>query len=442
MQRAPKVSVVIPVYNVEEYLRHCLDSIANQTLREIEVVCVDDGSTDGSAAILAEYAAKDPRIRVLSRAHANAGAARNAGMAEATGEWLFFSDADDFSGAEMLSRMVTAEGADSADIVIAGHRTLEAGAYTANRLPSRLLGRREAECGPCLFVDAGVMPWNKLFRRSFVQRSALKFQEVARHNDMVFVCCALAAAGGIAVSNTCGYVYRRGRMGAITGSATAVGQFADVLLALRGELERRGLFGRAAQAYGNLALAHCCYHLLGAPDAAAFSALYSALHGRILAALGLGELDEASFANRKHLEYMKATLADETPVSLMMILLKERYSSWKELCSRNERISALRKKACEAEGEAAALRSEAAALQKEADALKGEVADGKARVAALQGEAASLNGEVAELKGEKKVLEQRLVGLECQLSGILHSASYRIGRFATWPYRALRGLGR
>ena len=438
MQRAPKVSVVIPVYNVEEYLRQCLDSVLNQTLREIEVVCVDDGSTDGSAAILAEYAAKDPRIRVLSRAHANAGAARNAGMAEATGEWLFFSDADDFSGAEMLSRMVTAEGADSADIVIAGHRTLEAGAYTANRLPPRLLGRHEAECGPCLFVDAGVMPWNKLFRRSFVQRSALKFQEVARHNDMVFVCCALAAAGGIAVSNTCGYVYRRGRMGAITGSAAAVGQFADVLLVLRGELERRGLFGRAAQAYGNLALAHCCYHLLGAPDAAAFSALYSALHGRILAALGLGELDEAAFANRKHLEYMKATLADETPVSLMMILLKERYSSWKELCSRNERISALRKKACEAEGETAALRGEAAALRKETDALKGEVAEGKAKSAALQGDIVALKREAAALKGEKRALEERLAGLEHQLSCIMRSASYRIGRFVTWPYRALR----
>ena len=88
----PKVAVIIPVYNVEKYLRQCLDSIVNQTLRDIEIICVDDGSTDGSSAILAEYASKDPRVKVLTREHTNAGAARNAGMAVATGEYLGFVD--------------------------------------------------------------------------------------------------------------------------------------------------------------------------------------------------------------------------------------------------------------------------------------------------------------------------------------------------------------
>ena len=95
-QQMPKVSVIIPVFNVEEYLGECLDSILGQTLREIEVVCVDDGSTDGSAAILDTYAAKDGRVKVLRQPNAGAGAARNAGLAVATGEYLLFCDPDDW----------------------------------------------------------------------------------------------------------------------------------------------------------------------------------------------------------------------------------------------------------------------------------------------------------------------------------------------------------
>ena len=76
----PKVSVIIPVYNTELYLRQCLDSVVNQTLREIEIICVDDGSTDSSLEILREYEARDHRIQVVTQANINAGAARNHGL--------------------------------------------------------------------------------------------------------------------------------------------------------------------------------------------------------------------------------------------------------------------------------------------------------------------------------------------------------------------------
>ena len=76
----PQVSVVIPVYNIEAHLRQCLDSVAGQTLSDLEVICVDDGSTDTSPAILEEYAQKDPRFQVIRQANAGPGAARNRGM--------------------------------------------------------------------------------------------------------------------------------------------------------------------------------------------------------------------------------------------------------------------------------------------------------------------------------------------------------------------------
>ena len=92
---APFVSVIIPVYNAEKYLRECLDSVVNQTLRDIEIICVDDGSTDSSPAVLAEYAARDSRVRVLTQENAGVGPARNAGIRAARGEFVAFLDPDD-----------------------------------------------------------------------------------------------------------------------------------------------------------------------------------------------------------------------------------------------------------------------------------------------------------------------------------------------------------
>ena len=116
----PRVSVIIPVCNVEAYLRQCLDSVLNQTLRDIEAVCFDDGSTDGSAAILAEYAAKDPRVRVLRQDNLGTVVARKRAVAAATGEWCLFLDPDDWIAPETCERMVTAAAASGADVVQCG----------------------------------------------------------------------------------------------------------------------------------------------------------------------------------------------------------------------------------------------------------------------------------------------------------------------------------
>ena len=108
------MSVIIPVYNAEKYLRGCMDSVLSQTLRELEVICVDDGSTDGSAAILEEYAEKDSRVRVLRQENKGAGAARNLGI-DAKGEYVAFVDADDSlcpDSLEPLYRQAKRTGAD------------------------------------------------------------------------------------------------------------------------------------------------------------------------------------------------------------------------------------------------------------------------------------------------------------------------------------------
>ena len=101
----PKVSVIIPVYNVEQYLKQCLDSVINQTLKDIEIICVDDGSTDCSLKILKEYAEKDNRITVISTPNVNAGHARNIGLKQAKGMYISFVDSDDWLDPDMLIKL-------------------------------------------------------------------------------------------------------------------------------------------------------------------------------------------------------------------------------------------------------------------------------------------------------------------------------------------------
>ena len=96
MRTLAQVSVVIPIYNTEQYLRQCLDSVVGQTLTDIEVICVDDGSTDGSPPILAEYAAQDSRFQIMTQENAGPGAARNSGLRVSSGEYLIFLDSDDW----------------------------------------------------------------------------------------------------------------------------------------------------------------------------------------------------------------------------------------------------------------------------------------------------------------------------------------------------------
>lgn len=108
-------SVIVPVYNAAKYLRPCLDSVLNQTERDWECVCVDDGSKDESGKILDEYAAKDPRFKVIHQTNGGEGVARNAGLAAAVGEWITWIDADDFYALDRLSearRLIELEGPD------------------------------------------------------------------------------------------------------------------------------------------------------------------------------------------------------------------------------------------------------------------------------------------------------------------------------------------
>lgn len=126
----PKVSVVVPVYNVEKYLSKCLDSLINQSFRDIEIICVDDGSPDKSGEIAEEYAKKDSRIVVVHKENAGLGYARNTGMEHAEGEYVTFVDSDDWLTENYISNLVNAAEKYEADTVIGGYSRYSGGKIT------------------------------------------------------------------------------------------------------------------------------------------------------------------------------------------------------------------------------------------------------------------------------------------------------------------------
>ena len=118
----PKVTVVVPVFNVEKYLHQCIESLLNQTYRNLEIILVDDGSTDNSGVICDQYRQKDQRIKVIHKCNQGLGFARNSGMKETTSDYITFMDSDDYADEDMIEELMRPIIDENADTVIGGFK--------------------------------------------------------------------------------------------------------------------------------------------------------------------------------------------------------------------------------------------------------------------------------------------------------------------------------
>lgn len=198
-----KVSVVIPVYNVEDFLGECLDSITNQTLSDIEIICVNDGSKDRSLDILNEYAERDSRITVIDQENGGHAAATNRGMENATGKYLFLMDSDDILDLTALEKTYEVCEQKQVDFVIFQainyymdkDEYLEEENYSMNALADRVGDSIFSWQDVKEFVfSISVTPWSKLYRREFIEKHNIRFPEGLVFDDNVFFYDVLFAA--------------------------------------------------------------------------------------------------------------------------------------------------------------------------------------------------------------------------------------------------------
>ena len=198
-----KVSVIMPIYNAYSYLRPALDSVLDQTLTELELICVDDGSTDHSLDILKEYQKRDSRVRIVTENNAGPSWARNKGLARARGRYVIFLDADDFFELTLLERMYERAERDNLDITISEYdlyndrrATFEPRIKSDHGFifeKSEIVSKNEYPDD--IFQCTSNYVWNKLFRKDFLNEKELTFhQDMRVFEDIYFVVAALSMA--------------------------------------------------------------------------------------------------------------------------------------------------------------------------------------------------------------------------------------------------------
>lgn len=204
----PKISVIVPVYNVEKFLSRCLDSILSQSFEDIEVICIDDGSPDGSIDILRRYEQADPRIVVLRQSNKGLSGARNAGLEAARGEWIGFVDSDDLVDSDFYEKLYGAAMATGADIACGqlishrGRRVKNRIIYDERRVADDLQDRfRTGQCPPSFYVV------NKIYRRRMLERGGLRFREGVVLEDVEFTTRAVYLASRLVTVPDASYRY-------------------------------------------------------------------------------------------------------------------------------------------------------------------------------------------------------------------------------------------
>jgi glycosyltransferase involved in cell wall biosynthesis len=226
MGRGEKISVIIPVYNVERYLPRCLESCISQTLYDVEFICVNDGSTDGSLQILKDYAALDGRIKIISKENGGLSSARNVGLDAACGEWIMFLDSDDFLTANACMRVWVESEEANTDIIAFG-----AELYPKNPRPdvwyerTLYIGtRRYFGFKPeILFKEPGAKPfvWRQAYRKSFLDRVGVKFDD-GYGEDIIFQFKVFPHAENVSFISDRLYVYRWYRQGSLMAQVNSL----------------------------------------------------------------------------------------------------------------------------------------------------------------------------------------------------------------------------
>ena len=259
-----KVSVVVPVYNVQLYLDQCVQSILNQTLREIEIIFVDDGSTDNSLAILEKYQQIDSRIKIIKQKNQFAGVARNNGMREAKGKYIIFLDSDDFFEKEMLKTAFDYAEKYNVPIVIFGNWEYDNQTKKDKKKEfvfKKTIVKSREDLGINLFNYTSPVPWNKLINLQFIKKNNLLYKSIRKNEDEHFNRIIVAFADRICFVHKRFVHYRCNNEKSLQGNRQIdVETLKCGLLAikyLKSDLESSGLFkGDVKNAYIRLAFYH------------------------------------------------------------------------------------------------------------------------------------------------------------------------------------------
>ncbi len=304
---SPCVSVIIPVYNAEAYLPEAIDSLINQSLKDIEVICVDDGSTDSSFSILNQYAKLEKRIKIIKQENQYAGVARNTGLLQAKGKYVIFLDADDFFEHTLLEETYLSGEKYSSDIILFTASCYDTKTKQISKAPWLLKMDRLPNSTVFSALDAAnhifdmvtPCPWTKMFKRSFVIQHGLKFQEFHNSNDIYFVLTALSLANKISVINKSLLYYRISQSSNLQANKQNEPlAFFHAYKTTLDTLKKMTTFHLFEQSFCNTTLAGCLHNLRTAKNKDTYKLIFSALNQYIFKDLSILNRDENFFYSK------------------------------------------------------------------------------------------------------------------------------------------------
>ena len=225
LERTPKVSILVPVYNVEKFLPQCLDSLVSQTLKDIQIICINDGSTDGSLAVLQRYAAQDDRIEIIDKPNSGYGASMNRGLDAARGEYVGITESDDFASRNMFAKLYRYAKRHDCDLVKSNYYEHCAGSDAEMEPFAGFPYKKVFDPADCKDVIK-VLPiiWTGLYRRQMLLDEGIRFNETpgASFQDTSFVHRVWFAARRVAILRGCYLHYRVDNANSSVKSASKV----------------------------------------------------------------------------------------------------------------------------------------------------------------------------------------------------------------------------
>lgn len=455
-----KVSVVIPVYNGEAYLRQCLDSVCAQTLEEIEVICVDDGSTDDSWQILKEYGEKDPRFRLIRQENQHVAAARNNGLARAQGEYVIFWDCDDFFEPRALELLYLRAEETEAEICVCkndlyyqkdGKRYPDGASLNLKRVPEGATFNRFTNPEHILSFTNGTI-WNKLFRRSFLVENRLTFPSFRMTEDRAFLYVALCMASKIATVKNVLIHYRWNNPESLAGKS--VGGSIEDLQSLEFSVEQLRQRGIVPEGLGKKTIENVirCLHLTNT-EANFMAALQYLRERGLWEKLDIREREPEYYYSARYHEYVTHLLHDK-PGDVLTFFM---HDGWQELrfvkADRRKakaQLGNLKKRLAKDtetyEGKLSQMTEENRKLQSEYKELAEELKRTTARLSEknrkLQSEYKELTEKLKQTTARMAAQKKQLKAAKENLQALKNSRSYRLGRLLLYLPRKILQLFR
>ena len=327
-----EITVIIPLYNAQDYIKSTLDDATGQTINNIEIICVDDGSTDDSAQIVREYAKMDDRVHLLQQEHQYAGVARNTGLSHARGKYVAFWDADDSFDQALLEKLHQKITENQADISICNAYRLDMETGILIREPSYLVTKYldgadvySKDTHPqYLFNIATNVPWNKMYRREFIEENQLRYEATPRANDWYFTMMAVYRASKIAVVTDRLVTYRSNNPKSLTGTLSQSPLCAlEVYERVKEKLEEAGAFENPliAQSFHNRALQSSVFVLRNNTKGEAYEEVYRYLKEGCFARLGVEMRESYYYSQVAYESYQR--IMQMTPLDYVLRQGKE-----------------------------------------------------------------------------------------------------------------------